>query len=828
MKKIYFLTIVFAILSVQFSSAQVTFEDEVVMDNTMRPARMTSFLPMDFDNDGDVDLLFTSEDNLNIVWFENIDGNINHSEQKVLVTTSNTPLVLRIADIDNDGDNDILCRVLGGNSKIVWYENLGDNESFNAPQTILTGINGLFQFYIGDVDNDGDLDIISNSRQYDNSIYWLENTDGQANFGARQIITTNTYDSTIHPVDIDNDGDLDVLSITNNYLFLYENLDGQGSFSNYQIISNEIEGGSFVKTADIDSDGYLDIVSSTRDDKKIAWFKHLDGQGNFGTQETIAITQEINGDLSIADVDGDGDLDILSVEWMQNRITWYENTDGQGNFSLVQLVNTDNTSGMAIAAVDFDEDNDLDILAASASDDKVAWYENTDGQGDFGSQNILIAGTRSVGAIQVADLDNDNDLEILFVSSWSDKVAWYENLDNQGGFANQKIITTNADNAEDIKIADIDNDGDMDVVSASRFDNKIAWYENLDGQGNFGQQQVISTSVNQAFFLNVGDIDGDGNIDIVTASHSMGTSTLMWFKNLDGQGNFGSEQIIPTNSTSYILHVGLNDVDNDGDIDLMASMSEANRVFWFENTDGQGTFASPQIATHTTELRPNHTHMGDIDNDGDKDLIVSVSSANRIVSYKNIDGQGTFSERQIVTTSTNLPSRVHTADIDNDGDMDIISSSFLDGKIAWYENLDGQGTFGPQQIISLNVLNVNSIYVADFDGDGDVDVLSASAQSGKITWHKNNLIDPLSVDEFSNNANAIKVFPNPVKNELFFETNQNIEKVTVYNLDGKMIKEFNAESSFLTKIDVRTLANGLYFMEIQLANGTQTHKIIKQ
>ncbi|WP_298417228.1 T9SS type A sorting domain-containing protein [uncultured Kordia sp.] len=827
MKNSYFLTIVFAIFSVQFSSAQVTFEDEVVMDNTMRPARMTSFLPMDFDNDGDVDLLFASEDNSNIVWFENIDGNINHSEQKVLVTTSNTPLVLRIADIDNDGDNDIICRVLGGNSKIVWFENLGDNESFNAPQTILTGINGLFQFYIGDVDNDGDLDIISNSRQYDNSIYWLENIDGQANFGARQIITTNTYDSTIHPVDIDNDGDLDVLSITNSFLLLYENLDGQGSFSNYEIISNEIEDGSFVKTADLDNDGDLDIISSSKDDKKIGLFEHLDGQGNFGAQQTIAITEEINADLSIADMDGDGDLDILSVEWIQNRITWYENTDGQGDFSLAQFVNTDNTSGMAIAAVDFDNDNDLDILAASSTDDSVAWYENTDGQGGFGSQNILIAGTRSIGAIQVADLDNDNDLEILFVSSWSDKVAWYENLDNQGGFANQKIITTYADNAEALKIADIDGDGDMDAISASRFDNKIAWYENLDGQGNFGPEQVISTTVNQVFFLDVGDIDGDGDIDIVTVSNSMGTGTLMWFKNLDGQGNFSSEQIIPTNSTSYILHVGLNDVDNDGDIDLMASMSQANRVFLFKNTDGLGTFASSEVATHTTELRPNNTHMGDIDGDGDKDLVVSVSSANRIVSYKNIDGQGTFSERQIVTTSTNQPGQVHTADVDNDGDMDIISSSFLDSKIAWYENLDGLGDFGPQQIISQNVLNVNSMCVVDFDSDGDMDILSTSAESGKITWHRNDLINPLSIDEFNNSTNAIKVFPNPVVNELFFETNKNIEKITVYNLSGKMVKQFTAESQSLDKIQMKGLSKGLYFVKIQTANGTQTQKVIK-
>ncbi len=827
MKNNYILQIILTIFITQLSFAQVSFENQIITDNTMIPARMTSFLSIDFDNDGDIDLAAASEINSNIVWFENIDGNVDYSEQKVLVTTSNTPLVLCIADIDNDGDNDLICRVLGGNSSIVWYENLGDDESFNTPQTILSGINGLYEFTVGDVDNDGDLDIISNSRQYDNSIYWLENTDGQATFGPRQIITTNTYDSRIHPVDIDNDGDLDVLSITNGFLLLYENLDGQGSFSGYQVISNQIEGGIFVKTADIDGDGDLDIISSTRDDKKIAWFEHLDGQGSFGSQQTIAITGEMNVDLSIADMDGDGDLDILSAEWLENRITWYENTDGQASFNTSHFINTDHSYSMLVEAIDLDNDNDLDILGVSTSDDKIAWYENTNGQGDFGMQNVLIAGTRSVGEIYTEDLDNDGDLEILFATTFGDKIAWLENLDNEGGLGNQKIITTYADNAEDVKVADIDNDGDMDVFSASRFDNKIAWYENLDGQGSFGPQQIISTTVGQAQFVTIVDIDNDGDVDIVTESNAINDHKILWFENLDGQGNFSTEHLVATNIPGY-RYVEVADIDNDGDNDLMAANSENNRVVWFENLDGQGNFSSQQIAANTTEIGCVHTSMGDVDNDGDKDFVVAVLSSDRIVLYKNLDGQGNFGDRQVITTNVDAPIRVYMADVDNDGDMDIVSGSLLDNKVAWYENVDGQGDFGPQQVISVDVGNINGMYVTDFDSDGDIDVLSTSAEIGRITWHKNTLIDPLSVNEFSNNANAIKVFPNPVKDELFFETNQNIEKVTVYNLDGKMIKEFKAESSFLTKVDVKTLANGLYFMKIQTANGTQTHKIIKQ
>ena len=91
-----------------------------------------------------------------------------------------------------------------------------------------------------------------------------------------------------------------------------------------------------------------------------------------------------------------------------------------------------------------------------------------------------------------------------------------------------------------------------------------------------------------------------------------------------------------------------------------------------------------------------------------------------------MDGKGTFGSQQIVSTSASSAYSVFAADLDGDGDMDLASASSDDNKIAWYENTDGKGTFGSQQIVSTSANGAESVFAADLDGDGDMDLASAS------------------------------------------------------------------------------------------------------
>ncbi|MAD33225.1 MAG: hypothetical protein CMJ88_05655, partial [Planctomycetes bacterium] len=168
------------------------------------------------------------------------------------------------------------------------------------------------------------------------------------------------------------------------------------------------------------------------------------------------------------------------------------------------------------------------------------------GQGLFGAQQVIATNADSAQSVYAADVDGDGDLDMLSAARFDNKIAWYENTDGLGTFGAQQIISTNADGAYSVYAADVDGDGDFDVLSASRNDGKIAWYENTDGQGTFGAQQVINTNANGARSVHAADIDGDGDIDVLSASFS--DDKIGWYENTDGLGTFGAQQIISTNA----------------------------------------------------------------------------------------------------------------------------------------------------------------------------------------------------------------------------------------------------------------------------------------
>ena len=158
----------------------------------------------------------------------------------------------------------------------------------------------------------------------------------------------------------------------------------------------------------------------------------------------------------------------------------------------------------AMQTADLDGDGDVDVLFA-ASDysgrvgDKIAWYENVDGQGTFGSQRIIATTEDSaVLSVYAADIDGDGDVDVLSGSVYGDTIAWYENSDGKGTFSNPYSITTKADRLSSVHTADLDGDGDVDVLSASSGDDTIAWYENTDANGAIWRQHVITKVAHEA------------------------------------------------------------------------------------------------------------------------------------------------------------------------------------------------------------------------------------------------------------------------------------------------------------------------------------------
>ena len=343
----------------------------------------------------------------------------------------------------------------------------------------------------------------------------------------------------------------------------------------------------------------------------------------------------------------------------------------------------------------------------------------------FGPENIISTNALNARQAIAADIDGDGDNDVLSASNSDDKIAWYENLDGLGTFGPQHIITTLADYAESVYTSDLDGDGDQDVISASSSDYKVAWYENLDGHGTFGSQHILDNLVGNKRSVYAADLDGDGYNDIMAATYS---DEILWFRN-NGNGTFSSRIVISTaaDGANFIFAI---DLDNDGDKDIISSSYFDNKIAWYRN-DGIGNFSS-QIIISNAITNANEVFSMDLDNDGDNDILYS---ANGIGWIENL-GSSSFSSPHVLIAAVTGMS-VYAADFDLDGDNDIVSASLSGNKYSIFENY-GNGNFSTQQVISTSGSAPQCVFAADINGDGFKDLVCASYSDNKVAWYKTN------------------------------------------------------------------------------------------
>lgn len=386
-----------------------------------------------------------------------------------------------------------------------------------------------------------------------------------------------------------------------------------------------------------------------------------------------------------------------------------------------------------IFSADFDGDNDLDLLIGAGN--MLAWYSNEDGQGTFGAPIAISLKAKPV-CVKAADLDGDGDLDALFASS-NKKIAWHENLDGQGQFGQEHIIEGFTFLAYDVNFADIDGDGDADVISTSAWPYQISWFENLDGQGNFSDKKVIYESSNPIRSAFAGDMDGDGDFDVVCARPGNGGDCIFWFRNEDGQGTFSALIAVFNNAEAGIV-VGA-DLDDDGDLDILGTGITSNDYpFWHENTDGAGTFGPVQTIV-TSIGTPQTIDAGDLDGDGDLDILLGATSTSKLVWFENLTGEGDFGPPIPVYAITSFPETAITADINGDNNVDVVAGFEESNEVAWYKNLDGAGNFDqPNFILNISTDFFELAATGDLDGDGDQDVLTGyNLPNREFCWFKN-------------------------------------------------------------------------------------------
>nr|WP_314495570.1 T9SS type A sorting domain-containing protein [uncultured Chryseobacterium sp.] len=609
-------------------------------------------------------------------------------------------------------------------------QNIVIDDSYNAPTVnIATHV---------DLDNDSKVDILAVDYR---KIFWLKNVPAQQNsFSPIQIIYTHTSDVLeIKSADLNYDGFKDIVFRTSVGIFMMTGSGNLGTFS----APIQLNSGAYTQfqILDIDADGFLDIYFQT---SSVAGWKKNSGNGTFPT--TITIFTSGVGAPSIAifkDMNGDNKPDLVTKSGY--FIRWYKN-DGTGVFTLKETVES-NAIGEKIEVGDVDNDGDKDIIFYYENGNTVQfqWYKNTDALGDFSPKIIISNAPASPSGfaynvdrhgIKMLDIDLDGKEDIIYRVFWLNNVVWRKNLGN-GTFGTDNSITNNAKGCLDFNIADFDNDGKPDVFSLSTIDSKIAWYQNL-GAGNFGSQKILTYGVNNLNAISSGDIDGDGDIDILSTSNS--DNKMSWYKNTDGHGTFSDQQIVINNSTIYPMYAKLFDADNDGDNDFVVKYQyELNYVTYYRISlfinDGSGNFTE-QVLANALPTDVSGLAVADIDNDGDTDLVAAYQQ-NSLMKFIN-NGSGNFSAPvSFFSIATKSPLSLKTLDMDNDGDSDVLAT-YNNKEIEWYENTDGLGNFSVKHIVADQMHYSTDVNIADLDGDGDTDVLFVNYFHNEAGWFQNN------------------------------------------------------------------------------------------
>jgi hypothetical protein len=531
-----------------------------------------------------------------------------------------------------------------------------------------------------------------------------------------------------HAADLDGDQDLDIVVAGSTGLAWWQN-DGQGRFSPIRLLHADNWNVSQLKSGDLDGDRLPDLVarlSLRTSQSQIVWFRNL-GNGQFASIETIQ-NQEAGahfGNVIVADLDGDQRSEVLSVSQAFPAAPVVTRISLEANQFRRQTLSQ--ISSWPVAAADMDADGDNDLLVNSS--EYVAWVENTDGDWTNPVEHLIVEVGPSVDRTSLADMDRDGDPDVAILAN--DRVSVYRN--SMGTFDLTAIIDQNKPYVS-LTLADADGDGDIDIQTRAQWENRLLWYLNEGNGSRFSSGR--DDPFNGQSILETADLTGDGQKELIRRGG-------IW--SVVKAGLTTDDFSVPIDSGIVSLAVG--DMNGDGHDDLVTI---ADRVVQLQVSIAGGILAearrlTPQANFGGTYISDN-LQLVDLDGDGDLDVLTtrSVAGQSALVWLPN-DGTGNLEPERTIRPGVgaaieSLPffsgRAAQLADFDRDGDTDIVLGLIDSSEVQLLENVDGRGRF-QSRTLSENLGRIRSITVAEIDGDGDLDVVVGAELYGLPFWLEN-------------------------------------------------------------------------------------------
>lgn len=592
---------------------------------------------------------------------------------------------------------------------------------FMADSTYSTGVSPFF-IVTGDFDNDGDIDLCAANQMSDSISIHLNNGDGT--YAPAYLYAVGDDPRSVFAADFDFDGDLD-LAVANfasdNFWILLNN--GNGVFS-FQGSYGVGDGPHSICGGDFDGDGDIDLaIACTNSNYILVEFNN--GGGVFGSPIPFSVVGTNPVSIAAGDIDNDGDIDIIAAIVNSNVVNEFLN-NGSGIFSYYTYYAV-GTFPRRVILNDFDGDGDLDVATANSGSDNVSVLKNY-GNGIFATQAVYHSGHGPFSLV-AADLGSDGDLDLIVTDAYEDSLAVL--INNGNGIFTSTANLSAGDGPYDIVAADLDSDGDVDLANVNVASNDISI------QLYVHCPKVISVVPSQ----NELDVSTSTSISL-TFDRDMDESTIdnssISVRGLYNCIYSGAVSYNPVSRTEIFDPVG---EFRQGEVITVMVLSNVRSadglplIGGFTSSFTTATIGGPVIfdAQDTYSCgQSNSVISADLDNDGHLDLVVA-DYYNYSISVLLNHGNGIFPEKDDYPVPYG-PDHVVAADFDNDGDLDLASSHLSDSISILMNN--GDGTFASRMAYGL-ADQPRNITAADLDGDGDIDIATANAMANNISILRN-------------------------------------------------------------------------------------------